>query len=51
MNNLLIAWDNLAVSVGLTSFQMVVVFGMLSAGMLAQWQFQHAHHHHGDHDD
>ena len=48
-HSILSLWDETAVSIGLTSFQMVVVIGMLSTGMFVQWQFQHAHHH-DDHD-
>jgi hypothetical protein len=50
MEALLRVWDDTAKYLGLNSFQMVVVFGMLGAGMFAQWQFQHGHHHHS-HDD
>jgi len=51
---LLTLWSDTAVSIGLTSFQMIVVFGMLITGMFVQWQFQHGghgHHHHHDHDE
>ena len=49
-NSLFVLWDDVAAAIGLSSFQMVVVIGMLLAGMSAQWQFQHGHHHDHNHD-
>lgn len=47
--NLLHTWEEIALQIGLSSFQMFVVIGMIVAGMTAKWQFQHDHHH--DHHD
>ena len=48
LNSLIVMWESVALTLGLSSFQLVVVLGMLSTGMFAQWQFQHRHHHHHD---
>lgn len=42
-------WDHMATSIGLTSFQMVVVSGMVISGMMVKWTFQHEQEH--QHDD
>jgi hypothetical protein len=50
LDAILTGWNQAAAFVGLPPLQFLVVVGMLFAGMLAKWQFQHSHHHDHDHD-
>ena len=43
-------WDEVAVYIDLTSFQMLLVISMMLTGMYAKWSFQHHQHQH-DHDE
>jgi hypothetical protein len=46
VNEVLIKVNSWAELLGLSSFQFVVVCGMLAAGLMAKWQYQHHNHHH-----
>ena len=41
-------WDEIAIYIGLTSFQMLLVLSMMLTGMYAKWSFQHHQHHHDE---
>lgn len=41
-------WENVANYIGLTSFQFIVVSGMVISGMMIKWTFQQEKNHHHD---